>query len=214
MVEEPNRYLRPFRRHKRILRGVSSQVTGHNAIKHNEKITADLQEVTRSPQNSTISLQFSTSSPSAEHGDVISLLDARIAYLSLQVTQTDDPAKLQELSQTITLLKRFRKNELSARRLQVRHWHDRRKRSRRRKFDDDSKQFDAVKLFDDLRILVDQHPTLARLTAERMGIDNLEEVMSMIGRILNDLKKKNAFTAYVGLGLTELVRDAITKFGK
>jgi len=47
-------------------------------------------------------------------------------------------------------------------------------------------QFDPEKLFGFLQKLVDEHPTRARATARKMGIDNLDEAMSILGQILND----------------------------
>jgi len=204
MVEKPNNNQRPFPRLRRRLKRVPTQLSRENPIPTTE-------DTIHSTENSRAIPHISTS-PFSAH-DLISSLDNRLLAILQEAVQTTDPARLQELARTATLLRRFRKNELSAERLKWRHLRGRLNRShRRRKADSDSNEFDVVRLFENFQKLVDQHPTVARLTAERMGIDDLGRVLFTVGRILNSAKK-NAFTEYVGHGLTELVRDAITKFG-
>ena len=202
-------------RRRRIFGRTSSRVSGSDAAESLPTSASNLQKSAQSLQNPTENLHHPTSSHSGDD-DVISLLNAQLSTISRQITQTTDPVKIQELSDAAKLVRRYRKSEVSARRLRLRHRQDLFKSPRRkRKFDVDeiADQFDPLTLFAALQKQVRQHPNLARLTAKQMGIDNLGEVMYILEQIVNDPEKKMQLAEFVSDGLTEIVKGVITKFG-
>ena len=192
---------------------MSARVSRRDTSESLRTSASGLEKSAQSLQKPTESPHVPASSHFGGDEDVISLLNAQLSTISRQITQTTDPVKIQELIKAAKLLRRYRKSELSARRLRIRHRRDRlHPRRREKKFDRTAHQFDPVKLFGFLQKLVDQHPTRARLTAKQMGIDNLDEAMSILRQIMNDPEKMR-LAELVGSGLTEFLNGVITKFG-
>ena len=178
-----DRYNLHLLRRRRKHSPISVQVSRSETAESLEKSTKNLQNPTENPHP-----------PASSHiggdDDVISLLNAQLSTISRQITQTTDPDQIQELSKAATLLRRYRKNELSSRRLRLWHRQHRVKpRRREKKSDQFTHQFDPVRLFGFLQKLVNEHPSRARTTARKMGIDDLDEAMSILGQILNDPEK-------------------------
>ena len=84
--------------------------------------------------------------------DLISLLDARITAISHRIAETTDTTELEELIKTERLLRRYRKDELSARRLRLRHLRDKRSPKKgKSEGEPNAKQTEGAKLFEFLQ---------------------------------------------------------------
>lgn len=128
-------------------------VLGSTGTEKPAKHLHSLPNSAQSLQNPTNNLHSPTY-PFKLEPDLISLLNAQIAAISLQITRTTDLAKLEELIKAERLLRRYRKNELSARRLRLRHlrdWHKRSPRKRKSEGEPNAKQTEAAKLFEFLQ---------------------------------------------------------------
>ena len=190
---------------------IFSRVLPRDSKASQQTSTDSLQNPAQSPQNATRPIHSAASSGILGNEDVISLLNERIRALSIQLTQANEPREIQELTKVVTLLKRYRKNELSAQRLRWRHYLDyRRRRKRKVGVDRKAQQFDPVNLLLDLEKLVDRDPNRARLTAMQMDID-LDETLSVL-RVVQDPNIRTLFAEFVGYRSLEIVKDGITKF--
>jgi len=192
---------------------IFSRVFQSGATERKEASADPLQNPIQSAQDSTKPIHSAVPSRLLGSEDVISLLNERIRALSIQLTQTNEPREIQELTKAATLLKRYRKNELSAQRLRWRHYLDYRRRKRKIGVDRKAKQFDPVNLLLDLERLVDRDPNRARLAAMQMDIDDLNEIMSRLRRVVQDPEIGTLFAEFVGYRSLEIVKDAVAKFG-
>ena len=148
--------------------------------------------------------------------DPVRMFTDKIDELTKEMASTTNPDRLQELSKTITLLRRARKNEQSASRLRERHREERRhRRSRRRQnLTQNSRpdQFDPLKLFSELLKLTDQYPLAARTVAKELGIENLDQVEANLERLLNDPEETKHLQQFFVNGLKEIISATIMKF--
>ena len=122
MLESLNRNrprnLRPPDGQEHSLVGLSTLFSHPETTKNAQSSPSSLQKTGRNLQNRTQIRPFPTFSTPSD--DIVAIVTARIAEISLQMAQTEDPTKVQELSKVVRLLRRFRKNELSSRRLRLR----------------------------------------------------------------------------------------------
>jgi hypothetical protein len=157
--------------------GLASPQVSHSDSTVGPTTSADCsQKCAQSLQNPTRNLHSPTSSYIRKPDDLISLLDAQIAAISTQITQTTDPTRLQELMKAERLVRRYRKNELSSRRLRLRHLRDRHRHSpRKQKFqaDPNANQIDLVELLAFLRQLAD---VISKLGPDKPTPDTLRQV--------------------------------------
>jgi len=200
-------------RHYSRLRRVSSRVSHGNRAE-------SVQTSASGPQNSVQSLQNPTETYKSLHAtatsnskplDVISLLEDQIASINRQMAQEADPAKLQQLSRAVTLLRRQRKSELSSRRLSYRHLQDQFKRRKKKSDVDQIADLDPLKLYAILQKWIERHPNMAQLTAKQIGIDNATESMSILRQIVNDQERKKQLAEFVSNQLIEFIRVVIAK---
>jgi len=179
LVDDSNQQSNKGYTNPRPVNQETSRISAANATKQ----TQNFEQPTKPLQLPAVSFSFSVNS------ELVRLCDKQLLEINRKVVQSTDPNEIEELCRAAKQLRRFRKNELSAERLRLRHLFDKPHRQRKKPdVDKGAEPPDPAKLTAFIKELIGRNPARARSISRRMGLD-LDAALPILYRLVSEPKR-------------------------